>query len=177
MRNKSLISLGIIGGVIFLLSFGNFVYGNLRKSFKYSTPLESFEKSVSVESELIDIIEMNDIAIVVYKEKGGISTYQVIAQNDGGWDSILHNQKNVKHLMTEYGVIDIIQLHNQYVIAVTMQVLDGKEPSISDNQNSEFTLVTGNSSSDSSIYYGFAILTDIIPDNYAIWIDSTEIAV
>ena len=63
--------IAVIGVVALVVSLGLFIYNQIiAKAFRYSTPTEAFSNSSQRDSELTDILEDQDVALLIYKKKG-----------------------------------------------------------------------------------------------------------
>lgn len=62
--------IAVIGVVALVVSLGLFIYNQIiAKAFRYSTPTEAFSNSSQRDSELTDILEDQDVALLIYKKR------------------------------------------------------------------------------------------------------------
>lgn len=177
--SKRIIRIFVILGAIFILSdIGVLIYKQIAKTIRYDTPAESFEKSAPFGSELADILEVDNFALVSYKTRKNAYSYKIISNDGNGWDSFLKSYEEVKHIMDDAGFIDVIKIDNKYIIMLRLVGEDSYV--VGDSIESEFMSVSYDISDiagDRSLLYAFSVIGEELPENYTISIDDREIIV
>lgn len=171
--------LAIIGSLVLIISLSIFIYNEIiAKSFRYQTPEESFEKSSSHKSELVEILEENDIALVIYKNEKGVYSDHVIVKDNRGWSPLTVNYKNKKVVSRKEGFFYVKEIENKYVVEiVTIRESAEDIPSIGDNLYSEFVIRSYETNTGRRLVYGFLVTSDKISEGYSILLDGQEIPI
>lgn len=175
--SKRIIKIFVILGAIFILSdIGILIYKQIAKTIRYDTPEESFEKSAPYGSELVNILEVDDFALVVYKNRKDAYSDKIISNDGNGWDSFLKSHKQIKSIMDEVGFIDVIKINNKYIVVLSLASNDS-DSKISDSINSEFMFDSYDISGGRNLLYAISVIGEEFPEDYTISINNREISV
>ena len=176
--SKRIIRIFVILGAIFILSdIGVLIYKQIAKTIRYDTPAESFEKSAPFGSELIDILEVDDFALVVYKKRNNASTFQVIAENDSKWDSMTVEYKNIKQLKAQNSIADIKYIDGKYIIILTVLCEENESVQVRDSLNTEFNMISYDSAGDKYLSFFLGVVAEDSIQDYKIWVNNEELTV
>lgn len=166
--------------IVFLaISFSFFFYKQIiSKTFRYQTPAEVFSNSNQSNSELIDILEEKDVALLIYKNKNGTYSDHITAKDSDGWTPLSINYKSSREIFEDNGFIYLKEVDGKYVVQVVLLINPNETlPEISDSINSDFLLSSFEFDDKRKLLYGFLVSEDKFPDNYKIMIGSKEISI
>ena len=171
--------IAIVSALVLAVSLSLFIYNEIiAKSFRYSTPLEVFEKSSPRNSEIIDILEDKDIAMIVFKKNNGASSIHITAKDSRGWTPLSVNYKNKRNLPLSDGFINVKDKKKKSIVDVRFVVdVNSNIPTISDSLNSTFLVGTYEYDSGRKLVYGFLVSEEKFPDNYRIKLGDQEVAI
>ena len=176
--SKRIIRVFVVLGAVFILSdMGVLIYKQIAKTIRYDTPVESFEKSSPFGSELIDILEVDNFALVVYKKRNNASTFQVIAENDSKWDSMVVEYKNIKLLKAKNSIVDITYIDGKYIIILTVISEENESVQVRDSLNTEFNMISYDSAEDKYLSFFLGVVAEDSIQDYKIWINNEELTV
>lgn len=152
-------------------------YKAAMNSVRYETPEESFEKSAPRGTELVEILEDNGIALVIYKKNNGEFTTEIISQNQKGWSPIHMEYNYKKSKITDKGVVYLSIIDEKYVVHVSTLVKkeDNFENIIYDSLDSKFILCSYEFGDMVSVE-GLLVIEGAFPDDYKVTIDGLEIS-
>ena len=169
--------IAIVSTLVLAVSLSLFIYNEIiAKSFRYQTPEESFEKSSS--HKLVEILEENDIALVIYKNEKGVYSDHVIVKDNRGWSPLTVNYRNKKVVSRKEGFFYVKEIENKYVVEiVTIRESAEDIPSIGDNLYSEFVIRSYETNTGRRLVYGFLVTSDKISEGYSILLDGQEIPI
>lgn len=167
--------IAIIASLVLIVSLCYFGYNITIKSIRYATPIQSFEKSCPANSVLVDTLEDNGIAMLIYKKRNGASATHIISQNQNGWTSVLTDYKNIKQVMQDDGFINYKIVEGKYVIDIQLVVDDDKE--ICDSLNSSILTGLYNLDSGRKLFCALLVTHEKLPDDYRIFFDNQEISI
>lgn len=168
----------IIVALLLAINLGAVVYHEgIAKSFRYATPAEAFEKSSPRNSEMVDIVEDKDVALVVYKRKDGAYSESVTAKDSRGWTPLSVNYKNKRQITQDDGFFYLKEVQGKNVVLIVTALEAGENlPNISDNVNSAFHVNAYECDSGRKILYGFLVSEEQLPDDYKIIMGNDETA-
>lgn len=163
--------------VILAVSFGLFAYKTFVAGlFRYTTPTEAFFHSCPRGSELIDIIEDQDVALVIYKNKEGSYSDRILAKDARGWTPLSVNYKKWKQVQQDNGFVYLKEVQGKNVVQIVLVIKAGEEaPVISDSQGSAFFSGTYPLEDGGKILYGFLVLGEKVPDDYRVKLGDQEV--
>lgn len=169
--------ISLIVALILLISLGYFMYkGVIVNSFRYSTPEEAFQKSSPQGSELVDILEDKDIALLIYKKSNGVFSDTIIRKDQRGWPPISVVYHPQSDILSSCGFVYSWNIKNKYVVEVVSSIKKNSQPPIiTDSLKSEFLLGVYESSNDEKLVYGFLVSEEKFPDDYKVIIGEEEI--
>lgn len=168
----------LTGIIILFIVLTPLLYNNIFNEFvRFSTPKEAFLKSEQRNTELVNILEDNDIALLIYKENGTYSN-SIIEKDSRGWTSLSIHYNNKKEIMYDKGFIYIKEIQGKFVIQ-TVTTIEKNEgvPTITDTENSEFLLELCELSNGRKILYGFSVFNENFQDGYMIKIGEETISI
>lgn len=174
-KKKNIILICII---FFIATLGFFIYDQyISKSLRYSSPSESFEHSSPRGTKLVEILECDNTALLIYEQNGTFSA-KVIAEDNRGWTPMSLEYRNKRKVTLDSGFIYVKEVENKIAVQV-ITIVEGNKgiPAISDNINSSFLLRSYNLDSGRCLVYGFLVSNDVLPKDYKIMIDNLEISV
>ena len=139
---------------------------------RYSSSLEAFEKGAPKGSELVEILEDKDVAMIKYKESAHKYATRFIYKDDKGWTQMDYNGIKEKSYQLPGGVHVIIgKTENKSIVEVFPAEGAFSEPlTISDNKNSNFVI-----SDNSAFTCGFTVFDGDLPDDYKLYVGNQEI--
>lgn len=164
--------------VFLVISVGYYVFTQyVPELFRYQTAKESFEKSASSnELELVEIIECQSIAFIIYKNPDNSFSNCVIAKDSRGWMSMHANQGIRKDVAIDDGFLYFHEVKGKYISRIVMIVDASMDiPTISDNAESDFLIRYYELKNGRKIIYAFAVLDENFPNDYRILIGNEEI--
>lgn len=168
-----------VGALVLAVSLSLFIYNEIiAKSFRYSTPLEAFEKSGPRNSEIVDVLEDKDIAMIVFKKANGASSIHITAKDSRGWTPLSVSYKNKRNLSLSNGFINIKDINGKSIVDVRFVIdVNSNIPTISDSLNSTFLVGTYEYDSGRKLVYGFLVSEEKFPEDYRIKLGEQEIEV
>ena len=168
-----------VGALVLAVSLSLFIYNEIiAKSFRYSTPLEAFEKSGPRNAEVVDILEDQEVALLIYKRKDGAYSDQVIAKDSRGWTPLSMNYKNKRQISQNNGFIYLKEVQGKNIVLIVTTVeTDENFPVISDSINSEFLYSSYKLDNGRKLLYGFLVSEEKLPEDYRIKLGEQEIEV
>lgn len=173
--------IGVISVILLIISFSSFIYNSfISPMFRYQTPAESFEKSCPRNSKLIDIIEDENLALLIYLEKDGAFCEEIIIKDNRGWTPMSTNMKfnNIKEIYLNDQFIFLKQIDDRYVVEISILAdINENIGVISDSIGSTFITKTYELNSNRKIIYGLLVLDESFPDEYKIFLGDEEIEV
>jgi len=171
--------IAVIGVVALVVSLGLFIYNQIiAKAFRYSTPTEAFSNSSQRDSELTDILEDQDVALLIYKKKDGAYSDHVIAKDSRGWVPMSINYKNRRQISQDNGFIYLKEVQKKNVVQI-VTIVEANEnlPAISDSMKSTFLSSSYELDSGRKLLYGFLVSEEKFPDDYKIKLGDQEIPI
>ena len=174
MKNKIV----VISAVVLVVSLGYFFYNQVvAKAFRYATPMESFSKSGQRGSELVDILEEKDVALIIYKKKNGAYSSHIVAKDSRGWTPLSVNYRNRQEIMQKDVIINVKEVQKKIVVQIVdIAGADEDIPIISDSVKSTFLSRSYEFDGGVKLFYAFLVLEEL-PDDYRIKLGDQEIAV
>lgn len=144
---------------------------------RYETPEESLKKSGPRGADLVDVFEDKGIALVIWKEKDGVFSDEIIAKDNRGWTTLTVTYKDYKKTRFDNGFVCIKEIKGKYVVEVMIIVREdeGVPNSIVDNLESKFILNSYTIQSGGKIVYGLLVSEEKFPDDYKVIIDGLEV--
>lgn len=152
--------------IVLVAILAQYVYVGVLKNTYYSTPQQSFELSSPRGAELLEIIQEDDCALVLYEESGAI-TYKVISREEKGWCSLKASSKRSASAKITDGFINKFRL-NDCTALVGCIVTDKGEPLINDAEGKEMELHMLTTSSNRKSYFWFSVSREESVNNYVI---------
>lgn len=177
MTNKRKL-LMLLGGVLLAVGVFLLIYSAVsNKLVRYSTPQEAFQKSAPSGAEMLDILEAENAAFVIYKDGNRIDYDTVMIKDAWGWPSISANLLETKTVSIENGVVSYWCVQDMNVLKVVVVDTTGEyEFSLSDNYGTQ-TLTGCTSNDDITVYYGLLVVEGTLPDNYTLFVGSEAVTV
>lgn len=176
-RNKKYI-ISSIAVLILVISAGYYVYTEIvAKSFRYDSPTESFEKTGPKKAELLDIFEDKDVALVTFRKKDGVLSYQVVAKDNRGWTPMTVVYWDKRHIVKSKNIFNINEVQGKYVVIAMIGDINGKPvPFITDSLESIFFIGTYDTNGGGKLSYAFLVSEEAFPEDYTIIVGDEEIA-
>ena len=164
---------------ILAIVLGTTIYNEvIAKSFRYSTPEESFEKSSPHNTELVDIIESDNIALVLYKNKEGTFFERFIAKDERGWTPLSVSYPDKKEKMEDDVFYEIKVIQNKNIIRVeTIIEKDHDIPIITDSLDSKFINRSYELVSGRILVVGLLVIENQFPDHYNVIVKDKVITI
>lgn len=171
--------IALIATMVLVVGFGIFSYEKfVGEVFRYSTPKEAFSDSSQRDSELVDIVEDQGVALLIYKNKEGSYSDHILAKDSRGWTSLFINYKNRKQILQDNGFVYLKEVQGKNVVQIVLVVKADEElPTISDSQKSSFFTSSYPLEDGGKIFYGFLVLGEKIPDDYKIKLGDRQVTV
>ena len=164
--------------IIVLISAISFIANTLIARIKYDSPQESFAKSASRGSELV---EQDDVALIIYKKSKNILTNTVadIYKTEKGWTSLKLYPKNLYNKSIDTGselggIVFIDEIFEGYCVYGWLTDDENVNYSISDSISSDFSVCTDDKIQNLKSTY-FVTKLDYLPDDYYILINDEKI--
>ena len=171
--------IAVIGVVILVISLGNFIYNQIiTKAFRYSTPTEAFSNSSQRDAKLMDILEDQEVALLIYKRKDGTYSDHIIAKDSRGWTPLSINYTNRRRISQDNSFIYLKEVNEKAAVQIVTIVESNEDlPVISDSVQSTFLSSSYELDSGRKLLYGFLVLEEKFPDNYKVKLGNQEIAI
>ena len=171
--------IAVLSTLVLTVCLSMFIYNEIiAKLFRYSTPLEAFEKSSPRNSQIIEILEDKDVAMVVFKKANGASSIHITAKDNHGWTPLSVSYQNKRKLSLSNGFINIKDINEKSVVDVRLVIdINSNIPMISDSLNSTFLVGRYEYDSGKKLVYGFLVSEEGFSDDYRIKIGEQEIPI
>lgn len=174
MKKKTVIMI-LAAVIVFLVPT---IYSKvINTALRYETPEESFKKSGPKGSELVNVLEDNGVALVVYKKIDGVVTMEMIFQSQRGWEPLNMEYSYKKSKMTDKGVVYLSIINGKYIVHVSTMIknVDTSEFTICDNMGSQFMTCSYEFGDDVISVEGLLVSEEKLPDDYKVIIDGLEV--
>lgn len=111
---SSILLIGII--ILFLLYFAR----QIPLFIHYDEPKESFDQSAPKNAELLNILQYEDIAMIIYRSKDNPASYDLIAQTQNGWSSMKKDffSKSDTFVCNGTGLATLRKINKKYVVTL-----------------------------------------------------------
>ncbi len=143
--------------------------------YRYDSPAEALADSEEHDSQLVDVLQREDIALVVYQNDAGTFGTEFVFRDARGWTPMMHRYLFDRTRLFGYGRARQIYVDGRYAVDfIVMSEQALKVSSITDEAGTDYVFGQYATKYGQSILIGFAVTQKEFPDPYTLYADGVK---